>query len=402
MQYIINKERSNLRVITNSIFNRRFIIAFIGYFFLFMSVTLFFIFPLFLEQFNTSKSRIGLIMGIQGLMAIFIRPIFGRLIDIKGRKKISLAGIGIMIITVPLYHFVQDAGAFPMIIRAMMGIGWGISMTATMTICSDLAPVTRLAQSMGIIGVGGLLSGALGPLLGEEIVTRFGFKGLFNTSLIFLLISFMCMLITKEITNFNNSGRVQKKRLFGNVSVLTALLVAGLCIVHGSVRGSVVYFIALFGKSILLERVGPFFVSFSFAAIMTRVFLGDISDRRGRKQVIIPAALIVCLNLLLISQLRSGWVLIAVGFIGGFAQGLIFPALSTYIIDFLGRENKGLALSFYLTFFDFGMGFGTAFFGWIADMFGYRNMYLTGSGILLIVSLLFAWKAPPPDSMRNN
>jgi len=84
--------------------NRHFFVALVGYFFLFMSVTLFFIFPLFFEQFNASKTQIGLIMGIHSLTAIFIRPVFGRIIDIKGRKKISLFGIGFLIAVLPLFH----------------------------------------------------------------------------------------------------------------------------------------------------------------------------------------------------------------------------------------------------------------------------------------------------------
>jgi MFS family permease len=51
------------------------------------------------------------------------------------------------------------------------------------------------------------------------------------------------------------------------------------------------------------------------------------------------------------------------GLIGGFGQGLICPALSTYFIDIIGGENKGLAISLYLAFFDIGMGFGSIFLG---------------------------------------
>ena len=113
--------------------NRNFLVALVGFFFLFMSVTLFFIFPLFFEQFGASKSRIGWIMGIHSLTAIIIRPLFGRFIDVKGRKKISLVGIASLILIIPLFHFIQDAGALPLILRALTGLGWGISVMATMT-----------------------------------------------------------------------------------------------------------------------------------------------------------------------------------------------------------------------------------------------------------------------------
>lgn len=361
-----------------------------------MSVTLFFLFPLFLQQFNPSMSRIGLIMGVHSLMAIFVRPFFGRLIDIKGRKKISLFGIAFLILVLPCFHLIQDAGYLPLILRALTGIGWGISMTATMTICSDLAPVERLAHSMGIIGVAGLLSSALGPLLAEEVINRFGYGALFNTSFIFLVGSFLCIFLTKEVIKPDHNHHFRKPKYLLNASVVIILLISAMPIVHGAVRGAVIHFIALFGKSVPFERVGPFFLSFSAAAVLTRLGFGGLSDKFGRKQVIFPAVCLISFNLFLISQVQSFWMFVLTGLIGGFGQGLIFPALSTYIIDIMGRENKGLAISLYLAFFDIGMGSGSTFFGWISDLYGYRQMYLFAGLLFFLVSVLFTWKAPAP------
>ena len=382
-----------------TIWSRDFVIALTGYFFLFMSITLFFIFPLFFNQFNVSKSRIGLIMGIHSLMAIFIRPFFGRLIDVKGRKRISLIGIASLVVFLPFFHLINDAGLLPIVLRALTGVGWGISMTATMTICSDLAPVARLAKSMGIIGVAGLVSVALGPFLAEEIVRYHGFGGLFNTSLAFLVLAFIFIAMTKEDLKPNGIGYDKSRsKPFRNLTVLSILIISFLPIVHGAVRGAVVYFIALFGKSIPLDRIGPFFLSFSVAAILARLFLGDLSDRYGRKQVLFPTVCIIGLNLILISQVQSSWLLIITGFIGGFGQGLIFPALSTYVIDVIGRDNRGLAISLYLSLFDVGMGSGSVFYGWISDLYGYRTMYLVAGLLFLLAGLLFTWKAPDPKS----
>jgi len=384
-----------------TIWNRHFIIALFGYFFLFMSITLFFLFPLFLKQFNPSKSQIGLIMGIHSLMAIFVRPFFGRLVDIKGRKKISLIGITFLILILPFFHLLRDAGFLPVILRALTGIGWGISMTATLTMCSDLAPVERLAHSMGIIGVAGLLSSALGPLLAEEVINRFGFSALFNTSLVFLFVSFLCVLLTREVARPNNSQHFHKSKSLLSFSIFTILLISALPIAHGAIRGAVVYFIALFGKSILLDRVGLFFLCFSGAAVLTRLGIGGLSDKYGRKQVIFPAVCIISFNLFMLSQVKSLWMFILAGIIGGFGQGLIFPAVTTYIIDILGRENKGLAISLYLAFFDIGMGFGSIFFGWISDLYGYRMMYLFAGIVLFLVNVIFTWKAPSPEKSQG-
>jgi MFS family permease len=377
-----------------SFWNRDFILALLGYFFLFMSISLFFLYPLFFKQFNASETRVGLIMGVHSLMAIFIRPFFGRLIDVRGRKMVSLSGIGILLIIVPLFHLVRDAGILPLALRGLTGLGWGISMTATITICSDLAPIERLARSMGIVGVAGLVASALGPLAAEEAIRRFGFGGLFSASSGFLVAAFICILATREAPLISSRTRHTPADLKRRFSILTILVIAALPVFHGAVRSAVVYFIALFGRSIPVDRVGPFFFSFSAAAILTRIWIGDLSDRYGRKQVIFPAACIISLNCVLISTVRSQAMFVLTGFIGGFGQGLIFPALSAYIIDILGRENKGLALSFYLSLFDVGMGLGSPFFGWISDLSGYRTMYVLAGSVLFFFSAIFALKGP--------
>ncbi len=384
-------------MIRETLWNRHFLKALNGYFFLFMSITLFFIFPLCLEAFQASRSRIGLIMGIHSLTAIFIRPVFGRLIDIKGRKLISLLGIAFLLMVTPGFHLIRDAGVFPLVLRALTGIGWGISMTATITICSDLAPVNRLAHSMGIIGVAGLLSAALGPLAGEEIVRRFGFGGLFNASILFLAVAFVSILLTREINHAeNHDKRFRVPDSFKGLALLPLVLIVLMPVSHGAIRSAVVNFIALFSRSIPLDRVAPFFISFSAAAIAARLFFGDLSDRFGRKQVILPSATLIACNLVLISRLESGWLLVLTGILGGLGQGLIFPALSTYIIDTLGRENKGLAISLYLALFDAGMAGGSVLFGWISDLHGFRVMYLAAAAVMFAVAVVFAWKAPSP------
>jgi MFS family permease len=375
--------------------NRHFLLALLGYFFLFMSVSLFFIYPLFLERFGPSQSRIGLIMGIHSFMAIFVRPFFGRLIDVKPRKQISLAGIGLLLLVIPLFHFVRDAGAFPVVLRALTGLGWGVSMTAIIAICSDLAPVEKLAHSMGIVGVAGLIGSAVGPIFAEEVVRRFGFHGLFWACTLFLVAAVGCIAATREAAPpACQTARTPARELWRRFSLLSLVLIGSLPVFHGAVRSAVVYFIAGFANSIAEARVGPFFAMFSGAAILTRFFIGDLSDRYGRKQVILPAALIISLNCLLLALVRSPGMFLVSGFVGGLGQGLIFPALSTYMIDVLGRENKGLALSLYLSLFDVGMGLGSPFFGWVSDVSGTRNMYIIAGSFLFLFSIIFTLRAP--------
>jgi len=274
-------------------------------------------------------------------------------------------------------------------------------MTATIAMCSDLAPVERLALSMGVIGIGGLVANAIGPLLAEEILRGLGPGWLYNVSVLFLVAALACLLLTREITKPENGGKGGGMAVLRTVPWALAAVIASMPIFHGAIRGAMIYFIAVFGNSVGIGRVAPFFLVFSLAAILTRFGMGDLSDRRGRKTVILPAALIIVGNLFVIAEIRSFPLLVVAGFVGGLGQGLIFPALSTYIIDFLGRENKGLAISLYLSLFDVGMGLGSPLFGWISDMAGYRWMYRIAGLCLLASTAVFMLKAPATEGVRS-
>ncbi len=381
--------------------NRDFLLGIFGFFCLYMAVSLFFLLPVFLKQFGPRQSQVGLIMGIFSVVAITVRPLFGRMIDLRGGKPLALAGIVVLLVGVPFFHFVRDAGWLPLALRAFTGIGWGISMSASIAMCSDLAPADKLARSMGIIGVAGLVANALGPLLAEEISARFGFGGVFDAAVLFLAAAFLSIWAVRP----GAGPRTEEERGggfrdLGGVPLAVILIISAMPVLHGAIRGAIIYFIAIFGKSIAIERVGAFFLVFSLAAILTRFGLGDLSDRFGRKAVILPAALIIAVNLFFISRIQGRPLLIASGFVGGIGQGLIFPALSTYIIDFMGRRNKGLAISLYNSLFDVGMGLGSPFFGWISDVMGYRRMYVFAGVLLLAATAVFMAKAPVTEKQQ--
>ena len=377
-----------------SLFSRDFSFAAIAYFFVFLSASVFYLFPLFLNQFHPSKSLVGLIMGIHSVTAIMVRPLFGRLLDKRGGRRVAILGLLLMIAGMPGFYLIDSAGMLAIVLRALNGIGWGVSTTALLAICSDLSPVDRMAHSLGIIGIAGIISSAIGPMLAEEVLHRHSFHAVFSMSLIALAASLIFVFAIKPVPLSQAPPKVEQTGHVAAYPMLILLVIAAMPIVHGAVRGTVLNFIALFGADLGFNRVGPFFLAFSTAAVLTRLGIGDISDRYGRKRVIIPSALLISINLLWIAGIHSYWAFVLSGFLAGLGQGLIFPALSTYVIDFLGRENKGLALGLYLSLFDVGMGLGSPLFGWISDSAGYRTMYVVAGCLSIALTILFSVKAP--------
>jgi MFS family permease len=379
----------------SSLFGKNFILASLAYFFVFLSAAIFYLLPIFLNQFHASKSRVGLIIGIHSVASILIRPLFGRILDKRGGRKVTIAGILLMIAVIPGFYLVESAGLLTVFLRAVSGIGWGIATTAILAICSEMSPPDKMAQSLGIIGAAGIVPGAIGPALAEEILRRYNFNAVFTAALIALIAALVCMIAINETQSNSTREKVERTRGYLAYPFLILLIVAAMPIAHGAARGTVLTFIALFGASAGFGRIAPFFIAFSVAAILTRLGLGDLSDRYGRKRIILPTAILVGLDLFWIAGVHSYSGFIACGFVAGLGQGFMFPALSTYVIDFLGRENKGLALGLYLSLYDIGMGLGSPVFGWISDMTSYRWMYVVAGCLIILLSVVFTIKAPP-------
>jgi MFS family permease len=386
--------------VKRSLFGKNFVCASLAYFFVFLSAAMFYLFPLFLDQFHPSKSRVGLVMGIHSVAAIMIRPLFGRVLDKRGGLKVTIAGILLMIAAIPGFYLIESAGIWTILLRALNGIGWGMATTALLAICADMMPPERMAQSLGIIGAAGIVPGAIGPAMAEEILRRYNFNAVFSACLIALVSALLCMLFVRDTSPRAVQAKKAERANYAAFPLFILLIVAAMPIGHGAARGTVLNFIVLFSASAGFSRVWPFFVAFSTAAIITRLGLGDLSDQYGRKRVILPSAILIGLNLFWIAGVHSYWAFVACGFVAGLGQGFIFPALSTYIIDFLGRENKGLALGLYLSLFDVGMGLGSPVFGWISDITGYRQMYFAAGCLVLLLTLVFSIKAPAnPESV---
>jgi len=387
--------------VKKSLYGRDFVLASCAYFFVFLSIAVFYLFPLYLDRFEPSRSRVGLIMGIHSFTAILVRPFFGRVLDKKGGRKVAMAGMFIILLSIPGFFLVENAGWLALVLRAVNGIGWGVGTTALMAICSELSPPEKMAHSLGIIGAAGIVAGAAGPMLAEEVFRRYDFHAVFVVGIATALASLACVFAIREEPRKTARRASASFADIRRHSFLVLAIIAVMPVAHGAARGAVLNFIALFGTSAGFDRIAPFFLVFSIAAILTRLGVGDISDRYGRKKIIFPSAIMIGLNLFWIAGLHSYVWFLAAGFIAGLGQGLIFPALSTYVIDFLGRANKGLALGLYLSLFDLGMGLGSPLWGWVSDVAGFRPMYAIAGSLIIVLTILFTLKAPGAETIAN-
>lgn len=143
-------------------------------------------FPMFASAWGMSASRIGLIIGIQGLTMVLVRLWLGPLTRRFGRDLVLWASIllaGVSFLLVPL---TTDTLACALL-SALMGFGLGCGQPLSMTTTYNASPVNRTGEVLGLCLASNRLSQSIAPLLFGMVGAWIGVVSVFYVSGAFLI-----------------------------------------------------------------------------------------------------------------------------------------------------------------------------------------------------------------------
>ena len=144
----------------------------------------------------------------------------------------------------------------------------------------------------------------------------------------------------------------------------------------GLTYGSLMTFLPLFGVERGIANVGLFFTAYGIMNATGRIPLGRLSDRVGRKKVIVPAILVVALAVGGLNVTSSVGPLIIMACAYGLGYGGAWTALMALVVDEAPLEVRGTALGVLYACLDLGIGLGGVVMGPVAGTVGYGGMYL--------------------------
>jgi MFS family permease len=360
---------------TISSFN--FFVASLANFFFFASLNAFSLLPLYIRTLGGTESQIGWIMGSYSLTAILGQPLAGALIDRFGRKRFLLLGSTLGVLAAVGFAFSTQIDARFVLFRILQGIGYSTFYVANLTLVAEIVPSSRRGEAVGLFGISGLMTIALSPALGEIVIHRAGYSAFFFAAAVAATGCFLTSLSFRNLSSMLREAVVASpSALIPSARILPPIL---LTLVFGFASGAVFVFLPTYATQAGLSRIGGFYVAYSVAAIGIRLACGRLSDRWGRRRVILPALLLMGSGTLGLVWLVSPVGLLLVGTLTGMAHGLLFPALSAYTIDLADSEERGRSIGAFSTAMLLGNALASFIFGMVAEQFGYRLIYLTAS-----------------------
>lgn len=338
--------------------------------------------PLYAASIGASGTEIGIITGIFGFSAIFIRLFTDMGVRKLGKKRCLYLGLCCSFLATLSYDMFTSVYSL-IVARILHGIGFGLSTTFAAALVADVIPAQRRGEGIGYFGLGSTVAMAIAPALGVMLLTDFNSNILFFTSMVVTCLAAVSAKIcdSKEVPMPVVKKHISiKNKLYEHGTGIPAILT----ILFGAAYGSVNTFIAMMASEAGIENAGLFFIVGTIFVFISRPFGGRIFDSKGGFWVILPGGILYLIALCILVSAKSLIILLVASVFYGFGGGLLLPALMTWMLNVVAPDRRSGASATFYNMLDIGTSSGIILLGSIAGSIGYIKMYYYVIAVMVI------------------
>ena len=386
------------------------------------------------------------------LFAAITMPLFGRLADIYGRKRLFFVGVGAFVLGSALAGAAGSMGQL-IAFRALQGIGAGGMFAVPYTVLGVIYPPKERGRAIGYASAVWGVSSVIGPLLGYLIVSTLSWRWVFYLS---VPVGVAAVLVTARSLE-ETTGAAERHvdfagaatlsvgmgavlvalELLGSApSVAAALLTLGVVSLGGfylaerRARVPIIPLSLFDDRTFVLTNAAGFLTSFAiFAALTydplfvqatrggpgaaalivfpisigwsgTSIVSGRLIIRFGARRLVATGATLMAASFAIAALWTARtplWAMMGTVFLTGVGMGTLTPALLVAIQNHLGTGQMGLATSSQQFFRNLGGTVGVAVLGVVLNA-SMRERFASMpdvSGIDDLQRLLLRSDAPP-------
>lgn len=351
--------------------------------------------PLFARELGAGPSLIGFVMGASTLTGIVIKLPAGALSDVFGRRRLLLAG-ALVFATLPFTYLAASTLPLLILLRFAHGSATAIFGPVASASLSDLAPPAKRGTWLSTYSTAQGAGQALGPVLAGYLIAA----GRFD--LAFAVAGLIGVGVPLIVAGWHGISDVQPtrepwqdfKRGVAEVGRNRLVLVtSGAQAAQFVLNGTLNAFLPLYGREVLgltVTQLGWLFGIQTITTLAVRPAIGYLSDRLGRRWVIVTGLVVCSAAVLLISMATS--VSDIVTAVLAYAAGVATTtaATSAYITDMTRRARYGAAHGVFGTIYDVGDALGPIVAGVLVAAVGYTRMFQVMAAVALTMASAFA------------
>jgi MFS family permease len=273
----------------------------------------------------------------------------------------------------------------------------GVQVTLLQILAGLFAEQTERGRVFGILGTTSALGSTIGSSISGLIADSWGYQSLFAVAALALTIPLLIgSLLEDKMVHRDHSGRSSTagdRQGLGTAFFLLLLVV---------LTSGIGYFVGLMGRSLAMTELGfaAAAISIAFAIAMAvslpvRPLFGWLSDRAGRKRLMVVAYAAGGVGLLGLAMSESLWHFLVSAALIGIAYGAdtVGAALVT---DLLSPQSLGVGMSLYTA-----IGFGAGILGFAGTGHAIQGFGMTPTLILAACLQLIAIVLLTPIRVPN-
>lgn len=348
--------------------------------------------PYTMDTFHVSAGEGGISTGMCLIGSVLLRPFAGRYLPFIGQKRMVIAGILTIVLSLVLYFFPFHL-PFLWMARAVHGMGNALITTASATISAAVTPARRQSEGIGYWATSLSAAMAIGPFLSLYLYQTRGFPSILILCVILCaaaLAAAFALPVPEAVLTAEEKETLRHLRLrelFEPRAVPMSLLSFLGIICYASLMS----FIGLYVKDIGAPpwAASLFFLVYSCAIFLSRPFTGPWMDHGHETSVMASAFITMAGGLLLLGLSWDGLAVLGASFILGYGFGTFQSGSQALAVRGLPLALSGRGTATYLSCVEIGNAFGASTLGFFASFAGYRAMYLSLSVFSLVILLLY-------------
>ncbi len=362
--------------------------------------------PLYAQSFGVPASAVGMAVAVYGLARFFTAVPSGQLSDRLGRRPtLAIGGL----ISGAGNLWCAMATSFPefIIARFVAGAGAGLIVTTGQIVLADITTPERRGRMLALYQGTFIFAVGIGPFPGGLLAEHYGLAAPFVASGVAALgaslIAWFAVTETRDMGQGAAAARAGPKlSLIEQMRVLTAkigfALISVIVLMAAIVRtGGLFTVIPLLAKERLdlsVAAIGFALMLGSVSGLVAAYPLGWITDKFGRKAVIVPATLISGSSMLFYCVAPDYTWFIVASIVWGVAISAIGTAPAAYAADSAPPGMNAAAMSTFRMIADAGYVAGPLALGLIADLAGAVSALVVAAALVIASGVAFAIFAP--------
>jgi MFS transporter, FSR family, fosmidomycin resistance protein len=344
------------------------------------------LYPLFIQKLGISLTQVGVISGVNLLLAFIVQPSVGYMSDRYTTRNFIFFGMLMAIIFIPMAGIAS--GFWGLLLLVALGSIGSSMFHPSVTGMVPLYSGNKAGFAMSVFNTGGTLAFGIGPLFITWYAARFGLNCL-PITIIFgaIVVLYLYMIVPVPQSEglhrlgFVGSIRESMGDVWKSIVCIWAVMVVRAIISQSFLTFIPIYYV---GKGFSVLDAGIIFSLFVVAGSISGLVAGHIADRIGYKPVFIVTFILMTPVLIGFLMLKGNWV-----YPGAFIAGGIMLAtmpLGVAMAQTLAPKGRSMMASLMM-----GLAYGlggvvSPIVGKLADIYSI-NVVLIGVSFLPLLTL---------------